>query len=87
MDAKGGRQSIYIYIMLVIGTSKHKLSFMGKSEICTAILWMLYNQRGNILQMVITLMQIGQAKDLQYFLLSQQPNNWQFETPTLLLNL
>jgi hypothetical protein len=30
MDTKGGRQFIYIYIVLVIGTSKHKLSFMRK---------------------------------------------------------
>jgi hypothetical protein len=30
MDSKEGWQSIYIYIMLVIGRSKHKLSFMRK---------------------------------------------------------
>ena len=32
MDPKGGKQCIFIYIMLVIGTSKHKLSLMRKSS-------------------------------------------------------
>ena len=33
MHGYQGRQSIYIYIMLVIGTSKHKLNFMRKKQI------------------------------------------------------
>jgi hypothetical protein len=53
------RQCIYIYIMLVIGTSKHKLSLMRRRlKIFTTILWMLYNQRGNILQMIMTILHI-----------------------------